>query len=92
MSERVAERLAQDGRRARTVTVKVRYPDFQLRSRSASTAAGVEQAGEIGAARGAGAEPVRSQTGRRRCGCSGSRSRGSASSDSSRWSSTRSGP
>ena len=48
MSERVAERLAQDGRRARTVTVKVRYPDFQLRSRSASTAAGVEQAGEIG--------------------------------------------
>jgi DNA polymerase IV len=48
MSERVAERLAQDGRRARTVTVKVRYPDFQLRSRSASSAAGVEQAGEIG--------------------------------------------
>src|SRR5690606_1747732 len=34
MSERVAERLARDGRRARTVTVKVRYPDFQLRSRS----------------------------------------------------------
>jgi DNA polymerase-4 len=48
MSERVAERLAQDGRRARTVTVKVRYPDFQLRSRSASSAAGVELAGEIG--------------------------------------------
>jgi DNA polymerase-4 len=48
MSERVAERLARDGRRARTVTVKVRYPDFQLRSRSASSAAGVELAGEIG--------------------------------------------
>jgi DNA polymerase-4 len=48
MSERVAERLARDGRRARTVTVKVRYPDFQLRSRSASTSAGVEDAGEIG--------------------------------------------
>ncbi len=48
MSERVAERLAHDGRRARTVTVKVRYPDFQLRSRSASSVAGVELAGEIG--------------------------------------------
>jgi DNA polymerase IV len=49
MSERVAERLARDGRRARTVTVKVRYPDFTLRSRSTSSAAGVDQAAEIGA-------------------------------------------
>ncbi len=49
MAERVAERLARDGRRARTVTVKVRYPDFTLRSRSTSSAAGVEQAAEIGA-------------------------------------------
>ena len=48
LSRRAAERLAQDGRRARTVTVKVRYPDFSLRSRSASTAAGVERAEEIG--------------------------------------------
>jgi DNA polymerase-4 len=34
MAERVAELLEQGGQTARTVTTKVRYPDFSIRSRS----------------------------------------------------------
>src|SRR5205085_8627842 len=34
MAERVAERLARGSQTARTVTTKVRYPDFSIRSRS----------------------------------------------------------
>ena len=34
MAERVAERLERGSQTARTVTTKVRYPDFSIRSRS----------------------------------------------------------
>lgn len=48
MAERVAEQLASSGRTARTVTTKVRYPDFAIRSRSTSLAAGTDDAARIG--------------------------------------------
>jgi DNA polymerase IV len=47
MSVRVAEGLARSGDAARTVTTKVRYPDFSIRSRSVTLAAGVEDAETI---------------------------------------------
>jgi DNA polymerase-4 len=40
LSEHVAERLA--GQTGRTVTTKVRYPDFSIRSRSTSLAVGID--------------------------------------------------
>ncbi len=49
MAERVAERLQRRGFSARTVTTKLRYPDFSIRSRSATLAAGVDDAETIGA-------------------------------------------
>ena len=48
MAHRVAARLADTGDCARTVTTKVRYPDFSIRSRSTTVAAGVEDAEAIG--------------------------------------------
>jgi DNA polymerase-4 len=48
MSDRLAEHLAGSGRVARTVTTKVRYPDFSIRSRSASLPVGVDDARRIG--------------------------------------------
>lgn len=48
MAERVAERLAASGEAARTVTTKVRYTDFSIRSRSATLPAGVDDAEAIG--------------------------------------------
>ena len=48
MAERVAERLQASGEVARTVTTKVRYPDFQIRSRSTTLASGVDDAETIG--------------------------------------------
>ena len=47
MSTRVAARLAERGAAARTVTTKVRYPDFSIRSRSVTLAAGIDTAEEI---------------------------------------------
>ncbi len=47
MSARVAARLAERGAAARTVTAKVRYPDFSIRSRSVTLAAGIDTAEEI---------------------------------------------
>jgi DNA polymerase IV len=47
MSARLAEHLAQKGETARTVTTKVRYPDFAIRSRSASLAVGTDDAERI---------------------------------------------
>ena len=47
MSEHVANRLLASGEAARTVTTKVRYPDFSIRSRSATLPAGVEDAATI---------------------------------------------
>src|SRR5262249_18764717 len=48
MAARIAEHLAQTGEAARTVTTKVRYPDFSIRSRSTTLRAGVEDADTIG--------------------------------------------
>ncbi len=48
MSERLAEYLSGRGEAARTITTKVRYPDFAIRSRSTTLAAGVDDAETIG--------------------------------------------
>jgi DNA polymerase-4 len=48
MSARLAEHLRARGQAARTVTTKVRYPDFAIRSRSSTVAAGVDDAETIG--------------------------------------------
>jgi DNA polymerase IV len=48
MSEGVAKYLAGRGECARTVTTKVRYPDFSIRSRSTTLTAGIDDAETIG--------------------------------------------
>jgi DNA polymerase-4 len=48
MAARLAEQLASSGRTARTVTTKVRYPDFSIRSRSTTLAAGTDDGARIG--------------------------------------------
>jgi DNA polymerase IV len=48
MAERLAEHLASSGRAARTVTTKVRYPDFAIRSRSTTLPVGTDDAERIG--------------------------------------------
>ena len=48
MAARLAEALAGSGRAARTVTTKVRYPDFAIRSRSTTLAVGIDDAGRLG--------------------------------------------
>jgi DNA polymerase IV len=48
MSERVAERLAAAGQTGRTVSTKVRYPDFSIRSRSTSLPVGTDDPERIG--------------------------------------------
>jgi DNA polymerase-4 len=48
MAAELAERLAQTGQTARTVTTKLRYADFSIRSRSTSLAVGVDDAATIG--------------------------------------------
>ncbi|MDQ2984810.1 MAG: DNA polymerase IV [Actinomycetota bacterium] len=48
MSERVAERLAAAGQTGRTVSTKVRYPDFSIRSRSTTLPVGTADAARIG--------------------------------------------
>jgi DNA polymerase-4 len=47
MSERMAERLRDRGLAARTVTTKLRYPDFQTRSRSATLPVATDEAERI---------------------------------------------
>jgi DNA polymerase IV len=47
MSARVAERLVSLGHAARTVSVKVRYTDFSIRSRSVTAAVGTDEAERI---------------------------------------------
>jgi DNA polymerase-4 len=42
MSAALAEHLARTGETARTVTTKVRYPDFSIRSRSTSLPVGTD--------------------------------------------------
>jgi len=48
MAERVADRLQRSGHSARTVTTKLRYPDFSIRSRSTTLPAGIDDAETIG--------------------------------------------
>ena len=48
MATRLAEHLQGKGETARTVTTKVRYPDFAIRSRSTSLPVGTDDAGRIG--------------------------------------------
>jgi DNA polymerase-4 len=47
MSTRLAEHLRNKGETARTVTTKVRYPDFAIRSRSTSLPVGTDEADRI---------------------------------------------
>jgi DNA polymerase-4 len=49
MAESVARQLERGGQVARTVTTKVRYPDFSIRSRSSTAAVGFADAERIGA-------------------------------------------
>lgn len=48
MAERVSERLRRGGESARTVTTKLRYPDFATRSRSVTLPVGTDDAEAIG--------------------------------------------
>jgi len=48
MAERLAKKLAEDGQSARTVTTKLRYPDFTTRTRSQSLPVGTDEAERIG--------------------------------------------
>jgi len=48
MAARVAEHLTDRGEAARTVTTKVRYTDFSIRSRSSTIPAGIDDAETIG--------------------------------------------
>jgi DNA polymerase IV len=48
MSEQLAEYLRARSQVARTVTTKVRYPDFAIRTRSSSLAVGIDDAARIG--------------------------------------------
>jgi DNA polymerase-4 len=48
MAVRVAERLRAGGQAARTVTTKVRYPDFSIRSRSTTLPVGTDDGARIG--------------------------------------------
>ena len=48
MSDRLAEYLSGRSEAARTITTKVRYPDFAIRSRSTTLSAGVDDAETIG--------------------------------------------
>ena len=48
MAARLARHLQGTGEAGRTVTTKVRYPDFSIRSRSTTLAAGIDDAETIG--------------------------------------------
>ena len=48
MAEQVAGHLQKTGRTARTVSTKVRYTDFSIRSRSTSLRIGIDDGGQIG--------------------------------------------
>ncbi|HKA27354.1 MAG TPA: DNA polymerase IV [Gaiellaceae bacterium] len=47
MAERMAEQLEKSGQTARTVTTKVRYPDFSIRSRSTTLPVATDDRGRI---------------------------------------------
>ena len=48
MDDSVAGMLARKGQTARTVTTKLRYPDFSIRTRSTSLPVGTADAARIG--------------------------------------------
>ena len=48
MSGRLGEHLVRTGQAGRTITTKVRYPDFAIRSRSSTVAAGLDDGAAIG--------------------------------------------
>ena len=48
MATSLAEHLVASGQSARTVTTKLRYPDFSIRSRSTTVQAGIDDAERIG--------------------------------------------
>ncbi|HEX6664240.1 MAG TPA: DNA polymerase IV, partial [Gaiellaceae bacterium] len=48
MAARVSNHLLETGRSARTVSTKLRYTDFSIRSRSTSLRVGIDDAGQIG--------------------------------------------
>jgi DNA polymerase IV len=48
LAELVSERLRRSGLAGRTVTAKLRYGDFSIRTRSATLGAGIDDAGTIG--------------------------------------------
>jgi DNA polymerase-4 len=48
MAARVADHLRETGRTARTVTTKLRYTDFSIRTRSMSMRVGIDDGAEIG--------------------------------------------
>ena len=48
MAREVAQHLQRTGRTARTVTTKLRYADFSIRSRSTSLDHGIDDAEQIG--------------------------------------------
>jgi DNA polymerase-4 len=48
MAEQLASHLRRRSQTARTITTKLRYPDFAIRTRSTSLAAGTDEAGRIG--------------------------------------------
>jgi DNA polymerase-4 len=48
MAERISELLRDSGRTARTVSTKLRYTDFSIRSRSISLRVGIDDAEQIG--------------------------------------------
>lgn len=48
MAVRLGDHLTKTGQAARTVTTKVRYPDFSIRSRSSTLAAGIDDGTSIG--------------------------------------------
>jgi DNA polymerase-4 len=47
MAERVAEQLRRSGETGRTITAKLRYPDFSIRTRSTTLPVGTDDAGRI---------------------------------------------
>jgi DNA polymerase-4 len=47
MAEQLAEHLSSSGRTARTVTTKVRYQDFSIRSRSTTLPVGTDDAARM---------------------------------------------
>ena len=48
MAVRLGEHLVKTGQAGRTITTKVRYPDFSIRSRSSTLAAGLDDGAAIG--------------------------------------------